>query len=249
MYCNIALHAERQGRSRREIGFEFASLPHRGMKVVRLNTGSLTPHHIRTLLPRLPRQRDFDYRAFMRSASAENKALQEALRICGDQLPTLTLGLGVEFPSDRMWRYVGKGFQKEEVLETLRICADHNIRANANFILGWNNLTEPDLEEMERFFEDMPAGGFANAQVRWLMAHPHTEAHERYRGDEIRVGPFYLGINVVIDPEQLRLNRAAGKLIQEFGRSKGFEVDLDPESAALLHSDGNRLFPASGHAK
>ena len=58
VYCNIALHAGEHFRQRKELHFEFENVTHPGTKIVRLNTGSLTPAHIRKLLPTLPRRDD-----------------------------------------------------------------------------------------------------------------------------------------------------------------------------------------------
>jgi radical SAM superfamily enzyme YgiQ (UPF0313 family) len=161
----------------------------------------------------------------MRPAKAENEALLEVLSHWGDDIPKIMFGIGMEFPSDRMLRYTCKGFSSEEMLETLKICVTHGIRINVNFILGWNNLLEKDIEELKNFMKRMPEGSVANVQIRWLFAHPHTKIHDTYEGKPIKLGPFYLGFHAKVNEEQMALNKHAGEIISEYGRLKNFKVE------------------------
>ena len=226
IYCNIGLHATDCIRRRRQMDFEFRELPFNGTKLVRLNTGSITPKHIRELLPRLPTGNGFQYRTFMRAADPENQALKSALAACGDNIPDLVLGFGMEFPSERMWKFVDKGFGADEVMESLDICSDAGIRANGNFIVGWKNLNPGDVDELEAFMDRLPERSFKNIQLRWLFAHPYTAIHDQYTGKSVRFGPFYEGFSVdVDDPEQLALNRRAVDIIDRYAGIKKYRID------------------------
>jgi hypothetical protein len=226
IYCNIGLHATDCIRRRRHMDFEFRDLPFNGTKLVRLNTGSITPKHIRELLPQLPTGNGFQYRTFMRAADPENQALKSALAACGDNVPDLVLGFGMEFPSERMWKFVDKGFGADEVMESLDICSDAGIRANGNFIVGWKNLETSDVDELEAFMERLPESAFKNIQLRWLFAHPYTAIHDQYTGKGVRFGPFYEGFSVdVDDPEQLALNQRAVDIIDRYADIKKYRID------------------------
>ncbi|MEA3231310.1 MAG: hypothetical protein U9Q05_06100 [Thermodesulfobacteriota bacterium] len=225
IYCNIK-EAPRDLFRRREImNCEFAQLPHPGRKIVRLNTGSITPKNIREILPSLPRRTDLEYRTFMRSAKAENQALKNALAKMEGGFPALTLGIGIEFPSDRMLRFMGKGITNADILETLRICGQYKVKVNGNVILGWGNLLEEDVRDLEQFFENMPDQSMTTAQLRWLYAHPHTIIHEQYQGEPTFLGPFYLGFSTEISPEQMTLNQEAVKIIQKYSQKKRFKLE------------------------
>ena len=224
-YCNIALVADDLSRKRKDIGFEFSDLQHKGTKIVRLNTASITPNYIRGLLPGLPCGDDLEYRVFMRPAKAENEALKEVLSDWRGEFPNLMVGIGMEFPSSRMLKYVCKGFDNKEMLESLRLCVDHGIRVNANFILGWNNLIENDIRELEDFMDCIPENSVTNLQLRWLLAHPHTKIHDTYEGEPIRLGPFYLGFRTRINESQMALNKQALDIITRHGRIKHFKVE------------------------
>ncbi len=225
IYCNIKEAPQEMFRRRKSLGFEFEAVDHPGRKIVRLNTGSVTPKNIREVLPNLPLREDLEYRTFMRSAKAENQALQSVLEKAGADFPQLTLGIGIEFPSDRMLQYMGKGITREDILETLRICSRYKVKVNGNVILGWGNLLESDLRDLEAFFEAMPEQSMASAQLRWLFAHPNTVIHEQYQGVPSYFGPFYLGFSTEPAQEQMELNKQAVRMIEKYSRTKQFKLE------------------------
>jgi hypothetical protein len=225
IYCNIKEAPKDLFRRRTHFACEFARADHPGQKIVRLNTGSMTPGYIREVLPILPVAGDLEYRTFMRCSRSENRALSGVLEQNGAEFPELTLGIGVEFPSDRMLAWMDKGITCADILETLRICGQHGIRVNGNIILGWDNLREEDLHDLERFLAQMPEKAMTSVQLRWLYAHPHTVIHERYTGEPVFMGPFYMGFRVRIAEAQNQLNQAAAGLIQDWSAKKGFRIE------------------------
>jgi len=225
IFCNIALHARDVFRKRKEMNYEFKDMEHDGHKIVRLNTGSITTGYIKEVLPKLPRRDDLEYRLFIRPAKAENTALKELLTAEGSIFPKLVLGFGMEFPTNRMLRYIGKGCNTDEVLDFLRLCRENKIHINANFILGWNNLIEEDIRELKTFMESVPENAITTFQMRWLLAHPHTKVHDTYKGKAIKLGPFYEGFRTEISDEQIELNRKAGDIIGEYSGIKHYKVE------------------------
>jgi len=224
IYCNIALHAQEVFRQRKRIDCEFADVDHPGMKIVRLNTGSITPQFLREVLPALPNRPDLDYRMFIRSGTVETRALEDALKQLNGNIPNLVLGFGMEFPSNRMLKYAGKGFTTGELLDFLNLSKAYGLKINANFMLGWNNLIEEDLKELESFMQQMPEDAVTTAQIRWLLAHPFAEVHDTYEGEPTWIGPFYEGFRVIVDGEQKAFNRQALEIVKKYSRIKNFEV-------------------------
>jgi len=226
IYCNIGLHDLRHVRRRRKMDFEFKALDFEGTKLVRLNTGSIEPRLIRELFPALPCGNGFEYRTFMRAADAENRALKEAIIDCGGRFPDMVLGFGVEYPTKRMLAHVDKGFGPDEIIQSMEICSEGGIRANGNAIVGWNNLTQQDVKELESFMKRLPTGAFKNMQLRWLLAHPRTAIHDQYRGRPIRFGPFYEGFSVELDdPQMIELNRQSAEIFEHFASVKQYKLE------------------------
>jgi len=225
IFCNIALHAKELFRKRNSMDFEFGNLRHNGTKIVRLNTGSITIPYIRDVLPALPRGDDMEYRLFMRPGRAENKALKEVVEKHSGRFPHCVLGFGIEFPSNRMLKYINKGCTTEEIIDFLWFCRSNGIRVNANLILGWDNLIEDDIREMKQFMERIPDNSITSVQLRWLFAHPHTKVHDMYRGERITLGPFYEGFHVEISNKQKDLNREAWEMISAYRGIKHYKLE------------------------
>jgi radical SAM superfamily enzyme YgiQ (UPF0313 family) len=131
----------------------------------------------------------------------------------------------MEFPTNRMLRYIGKGCHTDEVLEFLGLCHENKIHINANFILGWDNLIDDDIRELKNFMDSVPENSITTFQIRWLLAHPHTKVHDTYKGKAIRLGPFYEGFRTEISDEQIELNRKAGDIIGEYSSIKQYKVE------------------------
>ncbi|MCP4022344.1 MAG: hypothetical protein GY729_10915 [Desulfobacteraceae bacterium] len=216
-FCSIAQHTPEHFRKRKHIGLEFKGLDYNGHKIVRLNTGSMIPDHITKIIPSLPTGDDIEYRFFARTAKAETKALKEATQKCNGNIPDCTLGFGIEFPSDRMWKYLNKGTTMAEVFDTIQLCHDTGFKVNANVILGWNNLVENDLKDLDYFMGNLSDNAVTSLQLRWLFAHPYTQIYEDYQGKEksLTLGPFNCGFNVRINEEQMELNLEAARIIKE----------------------------------
>ncbi len=226
-FCSIAQHTMEHFRKRKNIGLEFRDLDFAGHKIVRLNTGSITPENIKQILPRLPVADDMEYRFFMRAAKAEANALKQVIDELDGRLPDCTLGFGIEFPSNRLWQYLNKGTRMEEVVKTLELCCTSGLKVNANMILGWNNLIEQDLKELEYFMDILSSDAVTTIQLRWLFAHPYTKIHDDYEGVEnsIKLGPFDCGFNVRVNEEQKQLNLAAANIIKEKCRLKNIKLE------------------------
>ncbi len=225
-FCSIAQHASEHFRKRKVLDLAFTNLDYTGHKIVRLNTGSMTPEHIRNILPILPVRPDMEYRFFMRAAAAETRAMESAVSRMKGGIPDCTLGFGIEFPSDRMWQYLNKGTRMDEVIKTLEFCTKTGFKVNANLILGWNNLVEQDLRDLEKFMKNLSAHTVTTLQLRWLFAHPYTKIYDTYDGKEnsIRLGPFNCGFNVRVNPEQQDLNLRAGRIMKKICEEKGIAL-------------------------
>ena len=226
-FCSIALHSMEHFRKRKNMNLEFKDMDFTGHKIVRLNTGSITPEHIKQILPILPKADDIEYRYFMRAAKAEANALKQVVKQLDGDIPASTLGFGIEFPSDHMWKYLNKGTHMEEVIETLEFCKNSGFKVNANVILGWNNLIDQDLKDLEHFMDSLSENAVTTLQLRWLFAHPYTKIYDTYDGvqNTIRLGPFNCGFNVVVNEAQKKMNMAAAAIIKDKCNKKKIKLE------------------------
>jgi hypothetical protein len=226
IYCNIGCHDSSVVRRRKNMAFEFADLDFDGTKLVRLNTGSVTPRQLRELLPALPTGSGFQYRTFIRAAAPESDALKWAVDACNGNVPKIVMGLGVEFPTRRMLAHVDKGFGPEEIIQCLAVCQASGIVANGNVIVGWNNLTQEDIDELAAFMERVPVNSLRALQLRWLFAHPYTPIHEQFHGSPVSFGPFYEGFSVELDDPAMRdLNRQAVDIFERYAGPKRYKLE------------------------
>ena len=104
----------------------------------------------------------------------------------------IRFNVGLEFPTDRMWQYMNKGYNTEDVLKFLSIV---NNGLYINIMLGWNNLIPQDLIDLENFMKRMPKGNsYCSLKIFDLTAIPGTFIHDTYEIKEKKyLGPFYLG--------------------------------------------------------
>ncbi len=206
---------------------EFNDRDFNGHKIVRINTGSISPEHIRSVIPNLPNRDDMEYRFFMRAAKAEADALQKVIEQLDGNIPNCTLGFGIEFPSERMWQYLNKGTDTDEVIKTLDLCRNHGFNVNANVILGWNCLVEQDLQDLEFFMDSLAENAVTTLQLRWLFAHPYTKISDEYEGswNALKLGPFNCGFNVMINNTQMALNMEAAKIIKKKCTLKNIKLE------------------------
>ncbi|MCP4719530.1 MAG: hypothetical protein GY860_08750, partial [Desulfobacteraceae bacterium] len=94
---------------------------------------------------------------------------------------------------------------------------ESKFKVNANVILGWNNLIDQDLKDLEGFMDNLSEQAVTTLQLRWLFAHPYTKIYDTYDGVEntIRLGPFNCRFNVMVDEKQKELNLAAANIIKD----------------------------------
>ena len=91
--------------------------------------------------------------------------------------------------------------------------------------MGWDNLIEDDIRELEAFMNSMPENSITTFQMRWLFAHPHTKVHDTYKGKAVRLGPFYEGFRTEINDRQMELNQEAGDIIKRYRSIKHYKLE------------------------
>lgn len=201
-------------RERNDLDFEFKDILYEGPKIIRLGTDSFSPKNIRKILPNLPEVVNLEeYRIFLRATKENLNALEQVLY---PNFPIFA-NVGLEFPTNRMWEFMNKGYNKKDVLELLHFLAKNNIKFYSGFIVGWNNLTKNDITELEDFMEQFPIE-VGMITIHNLFLFPRSSLKKSCKiGETIKVGPFNFGFfNRVIDKEQIELNQRAKAILMKY---------------------------------
>jgi len=154
-----------------------------------------------------------------------DKASAEAFSEAYTGLPFVVSG-SLEFPTDRMWKIMNKGYNTKELIESLNILNDLGLTITGGFILGWNCLTENDLTELERFFDKLPVFKKFLLFMFNLHIYPGSMISDKYEvGHKIYNKAFYFGYTPKISPEQEALNNRAFKIVEAGTKGKGIIVN------------------------
>ena len=184
-------------------------------KFIRLNSPGITPYYINNFLNRLPVD-DISYDVLMRCGRLENKALDNTFNNWIGEKPNLKWRLGLEYPTERMLKYMYKGFTQKEILSTAEILSKNNIQIALMFMIGWPNLTENDVSELGKFLDKLPP--IQQVSIYRVFCKHETKLHDMYINEIERksyVGPFYKGYFPKLNKEQLRLNYKSANLIYD----------------------------------
>ncbi len=178
-------------------GYDFEPLFSAPSGVVRLVTPSLAPNEIK-LLSELD-YNDKIYHFYLKGGEDEYQALFKEFPLIEKRGRRLTPIIGVEFPSDRMLGFMNKGISIVSLVKTIKLLIAARCRVELLFIAGWPNLTEEDLVEADKFFDEIRYEHM-RAKYSNLIIHAHLDFIER--GDPIR-SPFQnWGYYPKISPEQ-----------------------------------------------
>lgn len=205
-------HSSCTVRKRPENKFEFKDLNYKKDIFVRINTPSISPKQIRTLRS-LPKFENIEYNLLIRGNEPESDEMEKLVKSTGGKL-RFFLGVGIEFPSDRMYSYTNKGIKLNEIKRSIKKLSNlENVTLTLTTILGWDNLIESDILELEKFLDEIK-----NDKIQKIIIHRLKYPHMRKIHnsgkilEEVCVGPFYLGYFPKINRKQRKLNLKARKL-------------------------------------
>lgn len=194
--------------------FEFEHVAPERKKTIWLQTNCLTPKRIKQILPNLPNNENIEYIMFVRGTPAERRALEEISDITN--FDRLNLYMGIEFPSDRMLSWIRKGVTCKDYIQFLKTTEKLNINMTMSYILGWDILQESDIDDVERFINQMPENNLNLQKIFLLTVAAKTELYnycDKTKLKPITCGPFTVGYNLELNKEQALLNERVRKLI------------------------------------
>jgi hypothetical protein len=213
IFCGA--HSFCKERKREKLEFEFRDINYNGNILIRLNSPAITAGQISNF-NKLPKRNNITYSLLMRGATAETKQLIDFTKN-SDYDFKFSVGIGIEFPSNKMYSYMNKGITVEEITKNIiELSKFKNINVMLTAILGWNNLDNNDLKNLEKFCEDIKNSRIGKL-ILYRLHHVHSrEIHTRKEVEkELGIGPFYLGYIPKLDQEQKRLNDMAYGIFEQ----------------------------------
>lgn len=225
IYCSYQGQTCKQ-RDRKEIRSEFLDLETDRNKLIWLQTNSLMPHKIKTVLPSLTYRDDIFYSAFVRGTKEEADVLEEVLDSSEIKTSNIKLCMGIEFPSKRMLKFMKKGVTKEGLLKMLEVADRYGLPMTLYWMLGWPEITEEDIQELEEFVAVMPRNKINDQKIFFISPMVGTELYNLYSSKkkilEIASGPFHCAYCVELNDTQKKMNERARQIIL---KDKYFTVD------------------------
>jgi len=215
IFCN-----QSQGnRQRTNIKFEFLDINYSGKQRVNLYTPAMTSSQLKDILYNLTYDKNIRYDIYLRGNKSERETLKEIFQNKKDKFPQCKFTLGVEYPSDRMLKYINKNVTVEGILKTIKIISDYNNNENIQiqlpFILGWDNLESSDIKELEYFLNQLPYDKIKlSFSVNLLTAKPNTYVFDNYKKKkDLHIGPFYYGYIPYISSDQINKTKQSFNLL------------------------------------
>lgn len=216
-------------RTRLNPQFEFESLVKKydGKLLIDLATPCMLPYHLKNLVPRLPKLDNIFYESYIR---CEKRILEILESIPAKNLlrPVMRYKFGVEYPSNRMWTYLKKGFEYKTMTKFMDIVLSSESNLTFSIINGWNNLTSNDVASLEKFLKGIPIsekGKLTILKLFRLVITPHGFLWGKYKVERMmNIGPFILGYRGYLNKEQKHLNDISKQLIEHYAKEKNYVV-------------------------
>ena len=214
IFCNYS-----QGkRNRPDICFNFLDVPYLGRQRINLYTPSMTSKQLNNILYTLPYDDKVRYDIYLRGNKMERETLKQIFANRTSKFPQVKFIIGVEFPTNRMLKYINKNVNVDGIIKTINLIADNArnyIQIQLPFILGWNNLEKNDIVDLKKFFKQLPYDKIRiTFSANMLTAKLNTPVYDTYeRKKELYIGPFYYGFMPLISNEQLQLSKDAIELM------------------------------------
>jgi hypothetical protein len=177
-------------------------------KLVWLHSPSIKPNFLQREIFNLPKE-NFQYTIFLRSEPIINKTLEKILKTRRDEFPNVVFFLGIDFLGNRMLNYMNKGYTVDDIMETLRIIREYNLKATISSIVRWPIFTEEDVQEVEKYvlYEEIQKC-ISTWCINDLIVKPGTllEKDKKFQGQPMLMGPLFMSWYPRLTKKQQQLN-------------------------------------------
>lgn len=164
-----------------------------------------------------PKRDDVFYYSYVRPTKQTADIIKKS-NVFGEQYNFVC---GIEYPGNRMLKWMNKGTTTEEQLYTIKTLTGLGCEVYLNFIVDWINITDEDLNEAEEFFNQLQKIENKNLSAKIYKFHikVHSKMMEIYKGNKKIVKnslgdlEHYLPI---LNEKELELNKKLRKLYCDF---------------------------------
>jgi hypothetical protein len=180
-----------------------------GKNFVWINKLALAPEDMLRIFPKFKPESNYNF--YMRGDKKVLNILDD-VPITTNMYPCI----GVEFPSDRMYRYMNKGTTVDTLLKVMLKFLEKKGTVYVMFIEGWPNLVKEDVESVRNFLSVLEP--YKN-QLRASTQTLYTLDENKIPKDKVRPLLLYHKKFYVhkLDKEQQALKEEVSQLYRQFG--------------------------------
>jgi len=169
-----------------------------GQKLIQVNSPCLDKKFIDEVFPKLKNFDDIQYVMLLRCDKSEIENVDFALQRFKDNIPNIKFRLGIEFPSNRMLKFMNKGITLNNILNALKMFRKYegsNIQLYLLLMTAWPNIKKSDLINFDTFADNI-INPVTAAVLSPLFCPVGSEVHNEFKNiikTHEYSGPFYRG--------------------------------------------------------
>jgi len=205
--CNFCAYPKKIMRVRDNIDLSVIDeIDFNGEKQAKINVPCINKYNMDSVFGQMRYDRNIIYDFYLRCDDQEIRALDNNLGKFNGRLPRMKFRMGVEFPSDRMLKFMNKGITLEEIIRAIKMFEKyHNPDLHLYYlmIVGWPNLIKDDLIDFNKFADSI-SNLAHTVSINPLFCAPGTEVHEMWKDNiesKIYSGHFYKGYTPAVSAE------------------------------------------------
>lgn len=217
IFCNLHHLNEDKCRIKKDLTFndlKNSELSNNYEKRIWLHTPSAKPNFLKNYIKNLPTN-NFQYYLFLRADKIINKCLLEILKEDSNYFSNITFSIGIDFLGNRLLDFMQKKNTCDDIIETLRILNDYNIKSTISVITRWPNIIEEDYNEVKKYIQNHIV---KQSKAPWvlndLISKPNTPLLD-FDGEEIYIGPFLVGKYPNLTKKSEEINKKIEILIKD----------------------------------
>jgi len=188
-----------------------------GIKQVKVGSPGITSYFLEKVFKNISYREDIEYDFMMRCDQDVIKSLENNLTNFKGTIPNLKFRFGIEFPSDKMLKFIKKGTTVEGILKALSISSKFdNVNFYTLYMIGWPTLNRSDIDSLKYFISKVSKVDAVIIFKTFFKI--NTPLYDLYK-DRVRrhvyEEDFYRGYFVELTDDELKINIEALELMKQ----------------------------------